>query len=35
MYKTDYFNIHESRYKKLKEQNMLGWGGEKTEKIVQ
>lgn len=33
-YKTDYFNIHEKRYKELKKNNFSGWSGTDTENIA-
>ena len=35
MWKTDYFGIHEQRYRKLKETGAPGWGGYENERAVQ
>lgn len=35
MWRTDYWGIHEERYKKLKKTGAPGWGGDANERIVQ
>ncbi len=34
-YRTDYLNIHNNRYKILKNQNKTGWDGDETRKVLQ
>jgi ubiquinone/menaquinone biosynthesis C-methylase UbiE len=35
MWKTDYFGIHEKKYKEIREAGEPGWGGDENEKLVQ